>query len=120
MDRILNGEELPPGAVSAPADITEEEMFSTVFNETVIKRFIRFMAPYKLIVAASFLSVVIFTITQLSIPILVQMTLDQEITFMGTGLESLKAGMMLFAATILINFISHFCMEFLVTVSSIF
>ena len=115
MDRILNGEELPPGAVSAPADITEEEMFSTVFNETVIKRFIRFMAPYKLIVAASFLSVVIFTITQLSIPILVQMTLDQEITFMGTGLESLKAGMMLFAATILINFISHFCMEFLVS-----
>ena len=64
------------------------------------------MAPYKLIVAASFLSVVIFTITQLSIPILVQMTLDQEITFMGTGLESLKAGMMLFAVAILINFIS--------------
>ena len=115
MDRILSGEELPPGAVSPPAEITEEEMFSTVFNETVVRRFIRFMAPYKMVVAASFFAVLIFTVTQLSIPILVQMTLDQQITFMGTGLESLKAGMMLFGAAILINFISHFFMEFLVS-----
>ena len=115
MDRILSGVELPPGAVSPPAEVTEEEMFSTVFNETVVRRFIRFMVPYKMVVAASFLAVLVFTVTQLSIPILVQMTLDQQITFMGTGLESLKAGMILFSAAILINFISHFCMEFLVS-----
>ena len=108
MDRILSGVELPPGAVSPPAEVTEEEMFSTVFNETVVRRFIRFMVPYKMVVAASFFAVLIFTVTQLSIPILVQMTLDQQITFMGTGLESLKAGMILFSAAIMINFISHF------------
>lgn len=115
MDRILSGVELPPGAVSPPAEVTEEEMFSTVFNETVVRRFIRFMVPYKMVVAASFFAVLVFTVTQLSIPILVQMTLDQQITFMGTGLESLKAGMILFSAAILINFISHFGMEFLVS-----
>ena len=115
MDRILSGEELPPGAVSPPAEITEEEMFSTVFNETVVRRFIGFMVPFKMGVAASFFAVLVFTVTQLSIPILVQMTLDQQITFMGTGLESLKAGMILFSAAILINFISHFFMEFLVS-----
>ena len=115
MDRILSGVELPPGAVSPPAEVTEEEMFSTVFNETVVRRFIRFMVPYKMVVAASFFAVLVFTVTQLSIPILVQMTLDQQITFMGTGLESLKSGMMLFTAAIVINFISHFGMEFLVS-----
>ena len=45
MDRILSGVELPPGAVSPPAEVTEEEMFSTVFNETVVRRFISFMVP---------------------------------------------------------------------------
>ena len=115
MDRTLSGLELPPGAVSPPAEITEEEIFSTTFNETVIRQFIRFMAPYKLVVAASFLAVLVFTVTQLSIPILVQMTLDQKFTFLGTGLDSLKAGVMLFALAITINFASHFFMEFLVS-----
>jgi ATP-binding cassette subfamily B protein len=73
------------------------------------------MAPYKLVVAASFLAVLVFTVTQLSIPILVQMTLDQKFTFLGTGLDSLKAGVMLFALAITINFASHFFMEFLVS-----
>ena len=115
MHRILSGLKLPPGAVAPPAEITEEEMFSTVFNETVVKRFVRFIAPYKLIVSASFLAVLIFTVTQLSFPILVQMTLDQKLTFWGEGLESLKAGVMLFAAVVVLNFASHFCMEFLVS-----
>ncbi|MDP6329879.1 MAG: ABC transporter ATP-binding protein, partial [SAR324 cluster bacterium] len=90
--------------MAPPAEITEEEMFSTVFNETVVKRFVRFIAPYKLIVSASFLAVLIFTVTQLSFPILVQMTLDQKLTFWGEGLESLKAGVMLFAAVVVLNF----------------
>ena len=115
MNRILSGLDLPPGAVSPPAELTEEEMFSSVYNENVVKRFMHFMAPYKLVVAFSFFAVLIYTITQLSIPILIQMTLDQQITFMGSGLESLKAGIMLFAAAILINFISLFCTEFLVS-----
>ena len=82
---------LPPGAVAPPAEVTEEEMFSTVFNETVVRRFMRFIAPYKLMVTASFLAVMFFTASQISLPIIVQMTLDQEITFWGKGLQSLNA-----------------------------
>ena len=48
MNRILSGLDLPPGAVSPPAELTEEEMFSSVYNENVVKRFMHFMAPYKL------------------------------------------------------------------------
>ena len=106
---------LPPGAVAPPAEVTEEEMFSTVFNETVVRRFMRFIAPYKLMVTASFLAVMFFTVSQVSLPIIVQMTLDQEITFWGKGLQSLNAGLMLFAVMIGINFLSHFFMEFLVS-----
>jgi len=69
MHRILSGLKLPTGAVAPQAEITEEEMFITVFNETVVKRFVRFIAPYKLIVEASFLAVLIYTVTQLSIPL---------------------------------------------------
>ena len=106
---------LPPGAVAPPAEVTEEEMFSTVFNETVVRRFMRFIAPYKLMVTASFLAVMFFTVSQVSLPIIVQMTLDQEITFWGKGQQSLNAGLMLFAVMISINFLSHFFMEFLVS-----
>lgn len=106
---------LPPGAVAPPAEVTEEEMFSTVFNETVVRCFMLFIAPYKLMVIASFLAVMFFTASQISLPIIVQMTLDQEITIWGKGLQSLNAGLMLFAVMIGTNFLSHFCMEFLVS-----
>ena len=115
MDRSLTGLKLPPGAVAPPPELTEEEMFSSVINETVAKRFIKFLTSYKLMVFASFAAVLIFTVTQLSLPILVQMTLDGQITFWGEGLESLKAGVLLFAASVVLNFISHFFMEFLVS-----
>ena len=115
MDRSFTGLKLPPGAVAPPPELTEEEMFSSVINETVAKRFIKFLMSYKLMVFASFAAVLIFTVTQLSLPILVQMTLDGQITFWGEGLESLKAGVLLFAVAVVLNFISHFFMEFLVS-----
>ena len=110
MDRNLTGLKLPPGAVSPPPELTEEEMFSTDINKTVLKRFIQFVTPYKLMIFASFTAVLIFTLTQLSLPILVQITLDKQITFWGEGLESLKAGVLLFAAAVVLNFFSHFSM----------
>ena len=110
MDRILTGLKLPPGAVAPPPEFTEEEMFCTDINKTVVKRFIQFVTPYKLMLFASFTAVLIFTVTQLSLPILGQMTLDREITIWGKGLESLKAGVLLFAAVVVLNFISHIFM----------
>ena len=115
MDRNLTGLKLPPGAVSPPPELTEEEMFSTDINKTVLKRFIQFVTPYKLMIFASFTAVLIFTLTQISLPILVQITLDRQITFWGEGLESLKAGVLLFAAAVVLNFFSHFFMEFMVS-----
>ena len=117
MDRNLTGLKLPPGAVSPPPELTEEEMFSTDINKTVLKRFIQFVTPYKLMIFASFTAVLIFTLTQLSLPILVQITLDRQITFWGEGLESLKAGVLLFAVAVVLNFFSHFSMEFMVSVT---
>ena len=52
MGRNLTGLKLPPGAVSPPPELTEEEMFSTDINKTVVKRFIQFFTPYKLLVFA--------------------------------------------------------------------
>ena len=115
MNRTHTGKKLPPGAVAPPPEMTEEEMFSTVFNETVFKKFLRFLAPYKLMISASFLAVIVFTLTQLAFPILIQKTLDRQFTFLGDGLESLKAGLLIFAAVVVLNFISHFCMEFLIS-----
>ena len=83
MNRTHTGKKPPPGAVAPPPEMTEEEMFSTVFNETVLKRFLLFLAPYKLMISASFLAVIVFTLTQLAFPILIQMTLDRQFTFLG-------------------------------------
>ena len=115
MDRNLTGLKLPPGAVSPPPELTEEEMFSIDINKTVLKRFIQFVTPYKIMIFASFTAVLIFTLTQLSLPILVQITLDRQITFWGEGLESWKAGVLLFAVAVVLNFFSHFSMEFMVS-----
>ena len=115
MDRSITGMKLPPGVVSPPPELTEDEMFRKDINKTVVKRLIQLLTPYKLMVLASFLAVLIFTVSQLSIPIMVQMTLDGQITFWGEGLESLKAGVLLFAAVVVLNFISHFFMELLIS-----
>jgi hypothetical protein len=45
MDRNDTGIPLPPGAVAPPSEVTEEEMFSSVFNENVVRRFMRFISP---------------------------------------------------------------------------
>ena len=96
MDRNDTGIPLPPGAVAPPSEVTEEEMFSSVFNENVVRRFMRFISPYKFMVTASMASVLIFTGSQLSIPIIIQKTLDQEFTVWGEGVHSLMAGVSLF------------------------
>ncbi len=115
MDRNDTGIPLPPGAVAPPSEVTEEEMFSSVFNENVVRRFMRFISPYKFMVTASMASVLIFTGSQLSIPIIIQKTLDQEFTVWGEGVHSLMAGVSLFFLVVCINFISHFTMELLVS-----
>ena len=87
MDRNDTGILLPPGAVAPPSEVTEEEMFSSVFNENVVRRFMRFISPYKFMVTASMASVLIFTGSQVSIPIIIQKTLDQEFTVWGEGVH---------------------------------
>ena len=115
MNRSSSKIKLPPGAVAAPAELTEEEMFSSFFNESVVKRFLSFVKPYKYTVFFAFISVLTFTFTQLSIPILIQKTLDQEFNYWGEGINTLIFGVFFFSLAILINYISHYLMEFFIS-----
>jgi ATP-binding cassette subfamily B protein len=114
MNRDFAEEPLPPGAAAPPPEVSEEDMFGAGFNHEVTKRFLGFMHPYQRWVVVAISALMIFTLTQILFPLIIQKALDGELNYFE-NLDSLELGVLLFAGVVLINFTSHFCSEWMVS-----
>lgn len=82
----------------------EEEMFGRAFDGKVMKRIWAFVQPYQLKIWISVIAVLVFTGTQLLIPLIVAYAVDNGMT----GEEGvLETAVILFVAVILVNFIAN-------------
>ena len=63
--------EIPPKASVVLASNLEEEVFSEEFKGDVIKRFFSYVRPYKKQIIPALIAVIIFTITSISIPLII-------------------------------------------------
>ena len=111
----------PPLAVVGAQDSQEEIIFAA-FNGKVVARFWTFVRPYKKLLWIGMLGVLIFTLTQVTIPLLLRYAIDDAILIgvneeesslgpIRTLLETLVFG---FFAIVTVNYLANIAQELIV------
>ncbi len=97
----------PPHAVVGSHKI-DEEMFGKVFDPRVVQRIWHFVQPYRREVIFSVIAVLVFTATQLSIPLIIRYAIDNGLNSAGGSRSALLISLLLFVVVIIINFCASY------------
>lgn len=100
----------PPRAVVGSHRI-EEDMYGRVFDRGIVARIWDFVRPYRRQLVISVIAVLVFTATQLLIPLIIRYAIDNGL---GPGPEAqsaLRLAMAAFGLAIVINFAANFVQE---------
>ncbi|MCR8723672.1 ABC transporter ATP-binding protein [Frigidibacter sp. ROC022] len=100
----------PPRAVVGSHRI-EEQMFGKVFDGRIIRRIWQFVRPYRFRLALAVAAVLVFTATQLTIPLIIRHAIDSGLTEETGGRTALNLVILVFGATILVNFAASWVQE---------
>ena len=68
-----------PLAVVGSQDAFEEEMFGAAFDGVVMRRFWAFIRPYKRLLAIAIAGVLLFTASQIALPLLIRFAIDSAL-----------------------------------------
>ncbi len=102
-----------PGAPTLRAVVgshrIEEEMFGKVFDPQIIRRIGFFVRPYRREFIISVVAVLVFTLTQLAIPMIIRHAIDQGV--MVGSAPVLQASLITFALVIAVNFVASHVQE---------
>ncbi|MFT5114068.1 MAG: ATP-binding cassette subfamily B multidrug efflux pump [Parasphingorhabdus sp.] len=113
-ETVESAEKRKPLAVVGSQDAFEEEMFGAVFDGVILRRFWSFVKPYQRTLFIAMIGVVIFTITQISIPLLIRFAIDKSFIGDQAGLELLHIIVIGFIAVVVVNYLANMAQEFLV------
>ena len=95
----------PPLAVVGSQVSQEEELFGRVFDRAVVSRLFDFIWPYRRRLAIGLTCVLIFTATQLTIPLVIRFTIDDAIRAGGTaGADLLDVMVGIFLGIVVVNY----------------
>ena len=78
----------PPRAVVGSHRI-EEQMFGRVFDRNIVRRIWTFVRPYRRELVISVLAVLVFTATQLAIPLIIGLAIDSGLSGDAAGRAAL-------------------------------
>ncbi|MFP4509084.1 MAG: ABC transporter ATP-binding protein [Spirochaetaceae bacterium] len=106
-------EEHPPLAVVGSQTNRDEKIFGAVFDGHVVRRFMGFIAPYRKQLVWSIVAVLAFTLTQLSVPLLIRYTVDEALVDTGAGATALLTIGLVFFGVISLNYVANFLQEWL-------
>lgn len=93
----------PPRAVVGSHRI-EEEMFGRVFDRNIVARIWAFVEPYRRQLVISIIAVLVFTGTQIAIPLIISYAIDNGLTVDLAGQTALRTAMIAFAIAIALNY----------------
>lgn len=99
----------PPRAVVG-SHRPQEEMFGRAFDARILQRIWAFVRPFRRQFAISVAAVLIFTLTQLAIPLIIRSAIDDGL-LAPDGRQALIRAVLLFVAVIAINFAASFVQE---------
>jgi ATP-binding cassette, subfamily B, multidrug efflux pump len=100
----------PPLAVVGSQISYDEELFGRVFDSWVVKRFVKFLAPYRRRLFMAVGCVLVFTLTQLAIPLIIRSVIDDAVAAKDGG-YLLNVSVAIFAGVIVINYIANHIQE---------
>lgn len=111
-----NGEnaDRPPRAVVGSQISQDEEIFGALFDGRVVARFLEYVYPYRRRIYFGIAAVLVFTATQLSIPLIIRHAIDEALVAGGAGEPLLMLAIAAFAAAILVNYAANWMQDWLV------
>ena len=100
----------PPRAVVGSTRI-EEEIFGRAFDGQIVRRIWSFVRPYRTQVLIAVAAVLLFTATQLCIPLIIRHAINRGMEPGGAGSAALNWSFAAFAVAILLNFAASYLQE---------
>lgn len=100
----------PPRAVVGSHRI-EEEIFGALFDRNIVSRIWQFVRPYRRQLLISVIAVLVFTGTQLALPLIIRYAIDNGLAGGAAGQTALNAAMIAFAIVVLLNFGASYVQE---------
>lgn len=97
----------PPRAVVGSQVSRDETIFAAAFDGRVIRLFFGFVRPYRHFLYLAVVAVIVFTLTQLSIPLIIRFAIDNALVSDATNRELLALAVLAFGAMIFTNYIAN-------------
>ena len=85
----------------------DEQIFGAAFDGHVIRRFFGFLGPYKKILYLAIGAVVVFTLTQLTIPLVIRYVIDEALVPGATNRAILNLAVLSFFLIITVNAVAN-------------
>ena len=101
----------PPLAVVGSQISYDEELFGKVFDKWVARRFIEYLKPYRRELYIAVGAVLMFTITQLSIPLIIRAVIDDALVAEDAARAMVDNLAMVFIAVVVVNYIANHIQE---------
>ena len=101
----------PPLAVVGSQISYDEELFGKVFDKWVARRFIEYLKPYRRELYIAVGAVLMFTITQLSIPLIIRAVIDDALVAEDAARAMIDTLSMLFIAVVVVNYVANHIQE---------
>jgi ATP-binding cassette subfamily B protein len=103
----------PPRAVVG-SHRPEDEMFGKAYDGRVVQRIWRFVHPYRGRMAIAVVAVLVFSLTQLALPLTIRFAIDNGMQLGEAGRPALALATAAFALAILINYGASYVQEIVV------
>lgn len=100
----------PPRAVVGSHRM-EEEIFGRLYDRNVVARIWDFVKPYRPQLVLSIIAVLVFTGTQIAIPLIISYAIDNGLTPDAAGRTALRTAMIAFAIAIALNYAAAWVQE---------
>jgi len=113
-ERSSGDDERPPLAVVGSQVSHDEEMFGAAFDGVVVRRFWGFVRPYRRMLLVGIAGVLLFTLTQVAIPLLIRYAIDRGLTAGADALELFHGIIAAFFAVVAINYAANIAQELVV------
>lgn len=104
----------PPLAVVGDQASDEEEMFGAAFDGEVMRRFWGFVRPYRRTLLIAVAGVILFTLTQIMIPLLIRIAIDDGVAAGAQGARILQFVGIAFIVVVVVNYLANIAQELLV------
>ncbi len=104
----------PPLAVVGSQISQDEELFGRVFDKSVVRRFAGYLKPYRGRIVIALGAVLLFTLTQLSIPLIIRVAIDDALAADAVGRALLHLAAATFAVVITVNYLANHLQESIV------